>query len=145
MLTKVYGIYGRTTAIVRIPTGSGKAYLEVEFSRGVPNAGPNYRPATYSTSDPVTQAIMEKSNLFGSLFKIYKVHYEAEPGTAPTKKAAAVADNTPTPEAIDAITTKEEVVSYLKARGAKATNLKDAESIMKYAAKIGVTFPNVTL
>ena len=137
MTTKVYGIFGRTTAIVRIPTGSGKAYIEVEFDRGVPNAGPNYRPATYATSDPVTQRILEESKLFNSLYRLYKVHYEAEPGTK-----AVPAQNV---EAIDGISTKEEVVSYLKARGAKATNLKDADSIMKFAAKIGVSFPNVTL
>lgn len=146
MTTKTYGIYGRTTAVVRIPTGSGKAFIEVEFSRGVPNAGPNYRPATFSTSDPVTQRIMENSNLFNSLYKIYKIHTEPDAvGKAPKTPANAPASEVQNLEPLTEITTKEEVVSYLKAKGAKAVNLKDSESILKFAAKIGVSFPNVTL
>ena len=40
------------------------------------------------------------------------------------------------------MTSREEAVAYLKANGAKATNLKDDESIKKYMEKIGVIFPN---
>ncbi len=137
MTTKVYGIYGRTTAVLRIP--AGKAYIEVEFSRGVPNAGPNYRPATFSTSDPVVQSVLEKSQLFGSLYTIYRIVRDE-----PEKKTAAAAKKQDV-EPLEGIETKEEAVAYLKSRGAKATNLRDAESILKYAEKIGVSFPNLSL
>lgn len=138
MTTKVYGIYGRTTAMVRIPTGSGKAQIEVTFDRGVPNAGPNYRPATFATSDPVVQSILEKSRLFGSLYTIYRVvRDDAATAEKPVKKKDI--------EPLEGITTKEEAVAYLKGRGAKAVNLKDADSILKFADKIGVSFPNLTL
>ena len=137
MTTKVYGIYGRTTAVLRIP--AGKAYIEVEFDRGVPNAGPNYRPATFSTSDPVVQSILEKSPLFNSLFTIYRIVRDE-----PEKKAAAAPQKKDV-EPLEGIDTKEEAVAYLKSKGAKATNLKDAESILKFAEKIGVSFPNLTL
>lgn len=142
MTTKVYGIYGRTTAIVRIPTNGGKAHLEVEFTRGVPNAGPNYRPATFSTSDPVVQDILEKSKLFKTLFTIYRVTHSED------KKAGEKAAPAPKKvelEQLDEITSIEEAVSYLKAKGAKAIQLKDNNAIKKFAEKIGVSFPNLNL
>lgn len=140
MTTKIYGIYGRTTAIVRVPTGNGKAFIEVEFNRGVPNAGPNYRPATFSTSDPIVQRILEKSRLFGSLYTIVKVRYDED-----VKPAGAAKADSPKVESVPDIKTKEEAVAYLKAKGAKATNLKDEDSIKKFADKIGVSFPNLTI
>lgn len=141
MTTKVYGIYGRTTAIVRIPTGSGKANIEVTFDRGVPNAGPNYRPATFTTNDPVVQKIMESNKLFGSLYKIVRVVRDDNDAPAPAKKAAA--PKPVEPEQLEGITTKLEAIEYLKSKGAKAKDLKDDESIKKYAEKIGVAFPNL--
>lgn len=141
-MTKIYGIYGRTTAVVRVRSGKGKAELEVEFNRGVPNAGPNYRPATFSTADPVVQKILEGSPLFGNLYTIYRIINSEDP----QKKEAEAAKTTKKDvEQLEGITTKEEAVLYLKGRGAKATNLKDAESILKFADKIGVSFPNLTL
>lgn len=123
-------------AKLRIPTGNGKAFLDVEFDRGVPNAGPNYRPATFATSDPVVQKILESSYMFNSLYKIYKVVSD-EPKQAPEAKNEI--------EQLPSIYTMEEAVSYLKGRGAKATQLKDNEAIKKYAEKIGVAFPNLNL
>lgn len=139
--TKVYGIYGRTTAVVRVPVGKGKAFMQIEFSRGVPNAGPNYRPATFATSDPVTQSILEKCSLFGSLYTIYRIVVDTPAVPANAKKPAKAA----APEPMEGITTKEEAVEFLKGKGAKASNLKDADSILKFAEKIGVSFPNLTL
>lgn len=141
MITKTYGIYGRTTAVLRIPTSKGKAFIEVTFDRGVPNAGPNYRPATFSTSDPVVQAIMEQSSMFGSVYTIYRIMRDDKE----TAKAAPSAAPKKNIEPLEGIETKEEAVAYLKSKGAKATNLKDNESILKYAEKIGVSFPNLSL
>lgn len=139
MTTKIYGIYGRSTALVRIPTGKGKAFISVEFDRGVPNIGPNYRPATYSTSDPIEQSILEKSPMFNNLYTLYRIYKEETPVAA--VKETKVKDIEP----LEGITTKAEAVEYLKGRGAKAVNLKDAAAILKYAEKIGVSFPNLTL
>lgn len=139
MTTKVYGIHGRTTAMLRVPTNGGKAFIEVTFDRGVPNGGPNYRPATFSTSDPVVQSILEKSTFFNTMYKLYRIVRD-EP-----EKAATAAPKKKDIEPLEGIDTKEEAIAYLKSKGAKATNLKDAESILKYAEKIGVSFPNLTL
>lgn len=140
MVTKIYGIYGRTTAIVRVPVGKGKAYIQVEFTRGVPNPGPNYRPATFSTADPVTQDILERSPLYNSMFKLYREVRSESP-----KAAVAKAPKKKEIEVLDGIATLEEAITYLKSKGAKATNLKDSDSILAYAEKIGVSFPNLNL
>ena len=58
---------------------------------------------------------------------------------AKAKEEAPAAGGT----AVTGVTSKEEAIAYLKQNGAKATNLKDDESIRKYAAKIGVHFPNL--
>lgn len=139
MSTKIYGIYGRTTAMLRIPTGKGKAFIEVTFDRGMPNGGPNYRPATYSTSDPVVQDILESSSLFGSLFTIYRV--VRNESDAPKQNTEQKKDIEP----LEGIETKEEAVSYLKGRGAKATQLRTNDAIRQYAESIGVSFPNLSL
>lgn len=140
MTTKVYGIHGRSTAILRIPTGSGKAEFCAEFENGLPGAGANYRPATFSTSDPVIQSIMERSPHFGRTYMLYKVWNEPEVGGKAVKK-----EKPGQIEPLDGIVTKDEAIAYLKSKGAKAVNLKDDESILKFAEKIGVSFPNLTL
>ena len=139
MTTKVYGIHGRSSAILRIPTGSGKAEFKAEFENGLPGAGANYRPATFSSSDPIVQRIMETSPHFGKTYFLYRVWHEEN-------KATPTAKPRPTQiESLEGIATKEEAVAYLKSKGAKAVNLKDEESILKFAEKIGVSFPNLTL
>lgn len=141
MTTKVYGIHGRASAILRIPTGSGKAEYRAEFENGLPGAGANYRPATFSTADPIVQRILETSPHFGKTYVLWRVWHDED-----GNKAAPAAKSQRMPaEPLEGITTKEEAVAYLKSKGAKATNLKDAESILKYAEKIGVSFPNLTI
>ena len=127
-MLKQYGIYGQTQAIINFPINEGKAWFTAEFGRGRIGAGLQNRPATYTTANPVIQGIIENSKEFGHLIKIVRVSEESE-----EKKAAAH------PE----ITSKEDAIMFLKQNGAKATHLKDDDSIKKYAAKIGVSFPNL--
>lgn len=144
-MIKVYGIHGRTTAIIRIYTKSGLAYIEPEFKRGRLGLGKSNAAATYSTADPTEQAIIEDSNYFGGLIKLIRVYDNGGENVAPAlateKPAAAEAEHTIVPE----VTTKEEAIAYLKQQGAKAVQLRDDEAIKRFAAKIGVSFPNLTL
>lgn len=144
-MVKVYGVLGRTTALVRIPTNSNKAYLEIEFKRGRIGYGRNNQAATYSTADRTEQEIIENSQYFGRLIKLLRVYNNEGAGISPaaaTEKAAgAVVQKTSVPE----VTTQEEAVAYLKSKGAKATDLRSAEAIKKFADKIGVSFPNLNL
>lgn len=137
-MLKVYGIHGRTTALIRIPAGkNGRAYLECEFGRGRMGVGPANRPATYVTTDPVKQAIIEGSPLFGGMIKLIR-SYEDEPGQTETPASKSVTE-------IPGVTSHDEAVAYLKAHGAKATNLTSDSAIRKYMDKIGVVFPNYEL
>ena len=139
-MLKTYGIDGQTTAIVKIPFNGNTAWLEVEFKRGRIGTKTQNRPATFSTTDPVEQAIIENSPMFGRMIRLIRCIGSDE---TPTAKSSAAPAPAPALENHPEITSKDEAVAFLKAHGAKATNLKDDESIMKFAAKIGVRFPNL--
>ena len=144
-MLKVYGIHGRTTAIIRIPAGnSGKAFLECEFGRGRMGVGPANRPATYATADPAKQMIIENSPLYGKTIKLIR-YYEDENDNQQSQSAAAPAvapAEKEKPTEVPGVESREDAIAYLKAHGAKAVNLKDDESIKKFMAKSGVVFPN---
>lgn len=143
-MTKVYGIYGRSTAVVRVPSRSSKAWLVLEFKGGRHGNGTIERPATYVTSDVVEQDIIEASPYFGGSIKLVRSYdngKEVAAGFATAKAAAAQS----VPTSVPGVTTREEAIAYLKRKGAKATNLKDDESIKAYAERISVSFPNLTL
>ena len=135
-MLKQYGIYGQTQAVINFPINDGQAWFTAEFGRGRIGVGIQDRPATYTTANPVIQAIIENSKEFGHLIKIVRVTEDSE-----EKKAAA--PNAPALAAHPEIASKEDAVAFLKQNGAKATQLKDDESIRKYAEKIGVFFPNL--
>lgn len=132
-MLKIYAIDGQTQAILNFPLNDGKAWFTAEFRRGRIGAGPQNRPATYATRNAVVQGIIENSPEYGRLIRLWRTGDDEE------KPQAASRDLEPHPE----ITSKEDAAAYLKANGAKAVNLKDDESIRKYAEKIGVYFPNL--
>lgn len=132
-MTKVYGIHGQTTAIIKFPVNGGSAWLTAEFRRGRIGSGPHNRPATYPTASPVEQAIIESHESFGKLIKLIRV-VDDEP-----KAQVGGAVVTPHPE----ITSKEEAVTFLKKNGAKAKDYVTDDAIQAFATKIGVSFPNL--
>lgn len=135
-MLKQYGIYGQTQAVINFPINDGQAWFCAEFGRGRIGAGLQNRPATFTTSNPVVQGIIENSKEFGHLIKLVRVSEESE-----EKKAAAPA--APALTAHPEILSKEDAVAFLKQNGAKAIHLKDDDSIKKYAEKIGIWFPNL--
>ena len=144
-MIKVYGIYGKTTAIVRVYTRSGLAYIEPEFKRGRLGLGKSSTAATYSTADKTEQSIIEDSPLFGGTIKLLRVY-----GNEGSEVAASLATEKPEAAeiiltAVPDVTTKEQAVANLKSKGAKAVQLRDDEAIKRFAAKVGVSFPNLTL
>ena len=137
-MLKVYGIHGQTQAIINFPLNGGKAWYTAEFRRGRIGSGPQNHPAVFATNNPIVQGIIENSAEYGHLIKLIRTSgEEAKPAAAaaPSVSVSLVAH----PE----ITSREDAVVFLKENGAKASNLKDDKSIKKYAAKIGVRFPNL--
>lgn len=163
MATKVYAISGKTTVELSIPVGK-KAFMPLVFDKGQ-TGRKNFRPATFSTNKKYVQDIIENSPYFGSMIKLYKVYggssmpipkAVASPLASPEPAAPGLEDDpqvTPAiPAADDAtpqvteypeVKTKEDAVAFLKARGAKATDLRDNKSLKKFATRIGVAFPNL--
>lgn len=144
-MLKVYGIPGRTTAVVRIPTAKNKSWLILEFKRGRHGDGQTERPCTYVTNDQTVQNIIENSSYYGGTIKLIR-SYDAdgrEVAAPLTTKKPSAAKTVPT--SVPDVKTRDEAVAYLKRRGAKANNLTDDESIKAFAARIAVTFPNLTL
>ena len=144
-MIKVYGIYGKTTAIMRIYTRSGLAYIEPEFKRGRLGLGKMSTAATYSTGDRTEQSIIEDSPLFGGTIKLLRVY-----GSEGNEVAAPLATEKPeaaevTLTAVPEVTTKEQAIALLKSKGAKAVQLRSDEAIKAFAEKVGISFPNLTL
>ena len=149
-MTKVYGIYGKTTVEINLPVG--RATLPLAFTRGCLDRK-NYRPASYITNKKSIQDMIESSPMFGRTIKLVKIYgndssKEEAPALAPKK---AVAKPAPAPEPEEKVempteypevTTKEQLVAVVKSFGAKAGVLADEAKLKKFIATKGLSFPN---
>ena len=139
-MLKVYGIHGRTQALIKVPVNNGKAWIECEFRHGRIGAGMGNRPATYPTADVTEQNIIENSPLYGPLIVLVRAVGEDKPVAAAAEKAV---EPQAAAKAVTSVTSREEAVAYLKQNGAKASELRSNEAIKQCAAKLGVFFPNL--
>lgn len=148
-------------ANIIVPVPCGRATINVTFKDGCLDKKQS-RPATYSTGDPVMQAIIENSPQFGH--RIFLRDTFDIPGTPEVKTpkvsipSVSVAAEDPTPaEGVSEsastedstaasypdVTTFEEAVGVLKGiPGVKVANLRTPASAKKVAALNGVVFPN---
>lgn len=148
MARKIYSVSGKSSAIYNIPVG--KTFVRVEFSGG--NLDPKYfRKATFQTDSKLVQFAIENCGAFGSLIKLERV-IEDETPTAPieaqkpsVKVEAPAEDATPEDNVYPDVTSVNEMFQVLKSRGAKAMQLKDADTMLVTAKRMGVSFPNLKL
>lgn len=146
-MTKVYGVQGRTN--VEITLQIGKARLPIEFTKGCMDRK-CYRPATFTTADKTIQNMIEGSEYFGKLIKLYKVYGEDgiqdQSGDAeePVQTAPAAKEERDEIKSFPDVTTIEQLRSKLKSLGAKATNLGSVPAMKKFIASKGLEFPNFT-
>ena len=143
-------------ANIIVPVPCGRATINVTFKDGCLDKKQS-RPATYSTGDPVMQAIIENSPQFGH--RIFLRDTFDIPGTPEVKAprvsvpvedptpAAGVSESASTEDSTAAsypdVTTFEEAVGILKGiPGVKVANLRTPASAKKVAALNGVVFPN---
>ena len=167
-MTKIYGYPDKVYASVEIPFNRGRNTVKIEFTGGCTDRK-IYRPATFKTSNPVVQDIIEKSKLFGSTITLIRTF-----GPAPVKKpkndpnpvkepeltnkppvmSGENPKNDPNPVEEPELTQKdgefpdlrtwEEVAAKLKSLGAKATDLRTRAAAQKFASAQGLSFPNFT-
>ena len=140
-MQKFYGIYGKTTAMVRIEVNGGKAYLQCEFTRGNPNPGAAYRPAVYVSSSRAEQDIIEGSQYFGRCIKRIRVIVDSVPAAEASAKAKAAEVNGAMKEYPD-VTDIDQARAVLKSLGAKATVLASTEAMERFMAAKQFSFPN---
>lgn len=137
-------------ANIIVPISCGRAIINVPFKDGCLDKKQS-RPATYSTGDPVMQAIIENSAQFGHrifLRDTFGIPDAPEAPVTPKPVAAPVAvepEEEAAPEAQEypEVTTFEEAIAVLKGLpGVKATQLRTPASAKKIAAMNAVSFPN---
>lgn len=145
MKLKVYGIYGKTAAIIQLPVNGGKAFLPLEFENGNVSNGEGYRPATYSTNDKAKQIIIENSDLFKvgeiKIIREYDEGGEEDPAE-PVRKAEHIAEHESKTTEYPDVKTIEQARAVLKSLGAKATVLTKPEGMIDFMHKQGISFPN---
>lgn len=104
---------------------------------------PNPRPATFSTDNPIVQAAIEKSPLYGKKVTLLSSFEH----NRPVAMGKAVAEENASPErdarAYEDITEFGEAINVLRGLGVPARKLKTEESIIRAAEEMGVRFPNV--
>ena len=178
-MTKIYGIYGYRELNIHIPLGNGRNYIQREFTRGNPQQGAYYRPATYVSSDVAEQAMIESSPMFGRQIKLIRTCDDGDgaqtqpvqavkpavkvsrssrgpvkvvtPAPTPTPAPAPVAEQADGSQSGDEtevhgeITTREELIPFLKARGAKAAVLLDNDKMAQFIADNNLSFPNLNM
>lgn len=173
-MTKIYGIYGYRELNIHIPLANGRNFIQREFTRGNPQQDAYYRPATYISSDRTEQAMIEGSPLFGRQIKLIRTCDDgqdeaqqpqpaqmvkpASKGTSRTSRRPVKvvaqqpepepedeSENDPAAEVHDDITTREELIAFLKARGAKAAVLLDEGKMAQFIADQNLSFPNLNM
>ena len=133
-MRKIYNYPGITTGVICIP--AGKATLRVIFAKGYLDKK-MARPATFSTEDPITQEIIERSPLFGT--RIFLGRCFGAPQEDPGEMDVPVREPVEYPE----VTSWEEAIQVLKGiPEVKATQLRTPASARRVAAINGIVFPN---
>lgn len=153
-MRKVYKINGKTEVHMVIESPSGKTKYKIAFTKG--NLDPKMlAPATYSTSDPVIQDVIERSKYFGKVIFIDKVFGTVAttaspapavaPTTAPKKGKGKVADPKGSElKVMEEVKTIADAASVLIAEGASAAEIDGSVAgAIKVAKKYGISFPNL--
>jgi hypothetical protein len=123
-MRKEYAIKGVVERFISVPLGKGSVTLH--FQGGAIDSALR-RDATFSTTNPVEQAIVERLPEFKKgVIKLVRTI-----GTEPAK-VAAVAD----------VTTLQQARQYLIEKGVSIEKLQNKADIKACAAEMNITFPN---
>lgn len=137
-MVKIYGMPGKTSAVINIPFNSGKGNLNIEFTRGCIDRS-NYRPATYRSNNEIEQTIIESYTEFGKSIVLLNIIEDKTKKASAEEAPAQPVEVKEYPE----VTSFEEAIAVLKTiPGVKAVQLRSAESAKKLALLKGISFPN---
>ena len=161
MVNKTYGVDGMTMVRWPLSNPTGDVKVMITFRNGCLD-DKQKRPATFSTTDPVTQLIIENHRLF----KIGRIRLIATSALAETvrtpelnektKKAAGkksktsdrtivnsgIKDEATGMTAYPEAKTLGDVTNILLSLGVKMDELRDEDSILRAAGDMKLYFPN---
>ena len=126
-MRKEYAIKGVVERFISVPLGKGSVTLH--FQGGAIDSALR-RDATFSTTNPVEQAIVERLPEFKKgVIKLVRTI-----GTEPVKVAEV--------GVIDEVTTLQQARQYLIEKGVSIEKLQNKADIKACAAEMNITFPN---
>ena len=137
MLRKTYGVPGKIETVMIVKSGGVEAVINfkggsiVDFAR---------KPASYSTTNPVHQAIIENSVQFkrGEIKLLGAFEVEGDPtGVAAPKKSGANVKEYPE------VTGTQKAIEVLKEYGVDAASVKTKADAKRFAAEKNISFPNL--
>lgn len=109
----------------------GKGTISFHFEGGAMDASA-VLPATYTTKNPVEQAILENHPDFkNGTIKLKEVQVIEEPKKVEEKKVA-----------VESVTTFTEAKKYLLENGATVEELQNKAAVYEWAAAHDIVFPN---
>ena len=132
MLRKTYGVPGKIETVMVLKSGKSDVVINfkggsiVDFAR---------HPASYATTNPVHQAIIENSAQFkrGEI-KLLSCIEIGETAAAPKKSGV---------KEYPEVTKTQDAIEVLKGLGVDAANVKTKADAKKYAAELNISFPNL--
>ncbi len=148
-MLKVYGISGKISASINIDAFGEVKVLE--FKGGCLDRK-SYKPALYSTDNPVLQTLIEVSPLYGNTIFLYETFGEEEK-SAPIKNKVnkevipdSFKGNTPKVEDMEVyeeVDTNKKAIAILKEKGLAIRELTNKKAIIEAAERVNVSFPNL--
>lgn len=134
MLRKTYGVPGKIETVMVLKSGKNDVVINfkggsiVDFAR---------HPASYATTNPIHQAIIENSAEFkrGEI-KLLSCIEISETASAPKKSGAGVKEY---PE----VTGTQKAIEVLKEYGVDAALIKTKADAKRFAAEKNISFPNL--
>lgn len=135
MLRKTYGVPGKIETVMVLKSGKNDVVINfkggsiVDFAR---------HPASYATTNPIHQAIIENSAEFkrGEI-KLLSCIEIGETAAAAVKKSDANVKEYPE------VTGTQKAIEVLKEYGVDAASVKTKADAKKYAAQLNISFPNL--
>lgn len=141
MSTKKYGIRNTSECVIRIPVG--KSVVVCNFTDGNLQSREPI-PASYTTTNPIIQHVIEHSEMFsgGKIFLMAEYAVEEEPAKVePAKPKKTKARKAKVNESVT--TFGEAVTALMMEDGVVVSELGSIESCLRVAEELGISFPNL--
>lgn len=134
---KRYAVKGKVEMSVLVPVNNAK--LRINFTNGIINADGIF-PATFTTSDPVTQTAIENSTFFQKgLIKIEKSFKIGVIEEEKKEEKVSEEEFRLFPEVKNMQSAREILINQF---GVSLSELQDKEHVQKKAAQLKIKFPN---